>query len=124
MIPLNRVDYSNQTERRLKKRVMSVVWVESSNKRFAHTIPSGRSNLKEQVETGAVQRNSRLGSGFHGGGRLSREIWGEFSPNCGSGLIVCCSLIRSSLIEILSKMLRPFKNSLFQIDEQTIEIYT
>jgi hypothetical protein len=40
----------------------------------AHPIRSGRSYLKEQDAKGAVHRNSRLGSGFHGGGRLSREI--------------------------------------------------
>jgi hypothetical protein len=39
-----------------------------------HRIASGRSHLKEQDEKGAVQRNSRLGSGFQGCGRLSREI--------------------------------------------------
>jgi hypothetical protein len=41
---------------------------------IGHTIRSGRSHLKEQDEKGAVERKSRLGSGFHGGGRLSREI--------------------------------------------------
>jgi hypothetical protein len=55
---------------------------------------------------------------------FSREIWGEFSPTCGESLIVCDSLIRSIVIEIPSKVLRQFKNSLFQIDGQTIEIYT
>jgi hypothetical protein len=40
----------------------------------AHTIRRGRSHLKEQDEKGAVQRNSRLGSGFDGGGGLFREI--------------------------------------------------
>jgi hypothetical protein len=38
------------------------------------TIPIRRTHLKEQDEKAAVQRNSRLGSGFHSGGRLSREI--------------------------------------------------
>jgi hypothetical protein len=51
-----------------------------------------------------------------------------FAPKIFStlwGWLQCLdNLIRSMLIEILSTMLRRFKNSLVQIDGQTIEICT
>jgi hypothetical protein len=53
---------------------------------------------------------------------FSREIWGEFAPTYGESLIICYSLIRSILIEILSEVLPLLKNSFCQIDGQTIEV--
>jgi hypothetical protein len=55
---------------------------------------------------------------------FSPEIWGEFPPTYGESLTGCYSLIRYILIEILSKVLRPFKNSPFQIDGQKSGILT